>query len=72
MGELTPNEIEVLRRLASLQTDPVCPNCAQRYVDPLSDNGWCVRCDARRERALESKRRWWERTRGAGSKEPQP
>ena len=65
---LTPEELEVLKLLANIKHDPVCPNCGQRYVDPRSSNGWCVYCDARRERQLESKRRWWAANRGADAK----
>jgi hypothetical protein len=62
---LTSEMLETLSMLASMKHDPLCPHCGQRKVDPRSENGWCVRCDARRERQLESKRKWWAANRGA-------
>lgn len=67
--ELSAAEREALRLVATMRKDPVCPSCGALYVDPQSPNGWCVRCDSRRERLLEQKRAWWERTGSARRRE---
>lgn len=63
------SDTELLQQLLAYLTtapDPLCPNCGRYRVDPRSKNGWCPRCDGRRERNLESKRLWWSRNRSAG------
>jgi hypothetical protein len=64
--ELSPDTLRALEFLAKIKHDPLCPSCGHRRVDPKSSNGWCVGCDAKRERTLESKRKWWHANRGAG------
>lgn len=64
--ELTPTQAAALQALANMAHDPLCPSCGHRRQDPKSDNGWCVKCDAARQRILDSKRRWWHENRGAG------
>lgn len=66
MDGLTTTELQALRILVTGGVGPLCPNCGQREQDPRTDTGWCVRCDIRRQRELEKKRRWWHNNRGTG------
>ncbi|GAA2141766.1 hypothetical protein GCM10009760_26280 [Kitasatospora kazusensis] len=62
--ELTADEVRTLAQLLACERDTLCPACGNRFVDPRSANGWCVRCDARRERQLAAKLKWWHNNRG--------
>lgn len=64
MDDLTPEELEILRRLAKRKVLPICPSCGYREQDPKSKNGFCQRCDDQLERVREAKREWWRRNRG--------